>query len=285
MKPFFGIDLTHDKHNKQHNGTAFLCATPSPAMAQALAQATKKTEAATQASRLPLALRIIQGFCGFVGALFAIGLIRGLRDVTVPEAYSNAPWIFWIGGSMLLVWGILTLLAKQKQKSVLTSDESARAFSNLESICGSVYRELGVTESTPQTDILGFFYKTKNGQIRLCTQGTQMAPYLNSVFYVFTDSENLYLVDLDGKYAIPLSELTRIHTIRKTASFVGWHKKQMINEGIYKQYKLTTDKYNRIHCKYYHILELKHNGQTWGIHFPCYELPLFEKLTGLQAQK
>ena len=30
-------------------------------------------------------------------------------------------------------------------------------------------------------------------------------------------------------------------------------------------------------------LELEHEGETWGIYFPCYELPVFEELTGLKA--
>ena len=285
MKPFAGIDLTLDKKNTKIAGNAFLCATPSPAMAQTLSQASQKVEVATQAAKLPLALRIIQMICCFLGFTFAIGLFKGLGDVTIEEAYGNAPWIFWGGGAFLLIWGILTLMAKQKEKKVLSGEESSRAFSNLESISRSVYTELGVTEATQQVDVLGFYCKCKDSKIKLCTQGTQTAPYLNFDFYAFSDAENLYLVNLDGKYAIPIRAIKQIHTIKKSASFTGWNKKQLYDEGIYAQYKLTTDKYNRIHSKYFHILEFAHDDQSWGIYFPCYELPTFEKLTGLQAHK
>ena len=37
--------------------------------------------------------------------------------------------------------------------------------------------------------------------------------------------------------------------------------------------------------KAYHILELEHGGENYGIYFPCWELPVFERLTGLNAEE
>ena len=34
----------------------------------------------------------------------------------------------------------------------------------------------------------------------------------------------------------------------------------------------------------YYILEVVHNTETYGIYIPCYELPVFEELTGLRAE-
>ena len=36
---------------------------------------------------------------------------------------------------------------------------------------------------------------------------------------------------------------------------------------------------------WYHVLEFVHKGETWGIWFPNYELPFFEKATGLKADE
>lgn len=287
MKPFLGIDLTTDKKNEQRNGTEFIVAQPSAAMTQAYARSSKKAEETIKRSKLPLPLRIVQWICGAVGTLIFVGILRGLGgedSVSLGQAYKNAAWLFWLGGGCLLVWGLLTLLSHQKEKTVLGTEESTHVLTNLEGVCGAIYSELSVPPFAKEVDILSFFYKMKKGDIKVCEKGLQMAPYLNPRFRVFADSENLYIANLEGKYAFPLSSLTAIRTVKKHIRITGWNKDESFNKGIYKQYKLTSDQYGCIHCKYYYILESNHSGETWGIYIPCYELRVFEAITGLKAQ-
>ena len=72
-------------------------------------------------------------------------------------------------------------------------------------------------------------------------------------------------------------------TVIFDANILGWNKEIGINEGIYKQYKLTTDKFGLICCKRYHVTEIIHNGEIYVIYIPDYELPQIEQLTGLKA--
>jgi len=111
----------------------------------------------------------------------------------------------------------------------------------------------------------------------------QIAPYDNPIFHVFADSENLYFANLEGKYAFPLSSIKAINTVKETIRILEWNKDEQYNKGIYKEYKLREDDYGCIHSKCYHVMEIEHNGELWGIYFPCYELPTFEQLTGLKA--
>lgn len=219
MKPIWGINLTENKKNEEMNGQEFLAATPSAALAQALNRSEEKADATTEKAKLPLAFRLMQNICGFLGAICVVGLLRGMREVTMTQAYENAPWIFWIGGACLAVYGILKLIGMQKEKTVMSTEESAQTFSNLE-----------------------------------------------------------------GKYAFPRSACVAIHTVKKHIRVASWNKSINLNKGIYKPYKLTTDNYGAVHCQYYHILEIRQNGEAWGLYFPCYELPTFEALTGLKAQ-
>lgn len=53
----------------------------------------------------------------------------------------------------------------------------------------------------------------------------------------------------------------------------------------YKAYKLSEGDNGLIYCKPYYILELDRAGERWGIYFPCYELPAFERATGLTAEE
>lgn len=288
MKPFFGIDLTKDKKNEEINGVEFLVSKPSAAMTQSFERSSEKAEETIEQSKLPLPLRIGQWICGAVGALVAIGIIRGLgRDdgVSLTQAYQNAPWLFWLGGGCLLVWIILKIMSAQKEKTVLQTDESTHVLANLEGVCDAIYTELSVPSDAKEVDILSFYYKQKEDGIKVCEKALQMAPYLNPIFKVFVDEQNLYLANLEGKYAFPLACFKTIRFIKKRIRIISWNKDEKYNKGIYKQYKLTGDDYGCIHCKHYYILEFDYNDELWGIYIPCYELPIFEELTGLKADQ
>lgn len=286
MKPFLGIDLTTDKKNEKFNGEEFLVAIPSSAMTQSYEQFSEKTEETINKSKLPLPLRIGQWICGIVGTIIILGILKALLrndGVSITKAYENASWMFWLGGICLLVWGILKLLSVRKEKNTFENDESKHTISSLDNICNEIYTELSVPSDSKEIDILSFFYKIKKGEIKVCEKGLQMAPYFNPTFNIYADSENLYIVNLEGKYAFPLSSLAAIHTVNKHIRIMGWNKDEDFNKGIYKQFKLTKDDYDCIHCKNYYILELKHENELWGLYIPSYELPIFEELTGLKA--
>lgn len=284
MKPLFAIDLTTNKKNQQSNGKEFLVQTPSAAIAQSLARSSKQVGDTIEKSKLPLPLRIIEGVCGLLGFTFLFGLMRGLTETPFEQAYKNAPWALWLCGTFLAIFGILKFISKQKSKSVLETDESAHAMTSLESVCDAVYTELSVPANARDTDILSFFYKIKNGNIKISERGLQMAQFFNPVYKVYADAENLYLVDLSGKYAIPRASMVAIRMVKKRISIAGWNKVERYNKGIYKQFKLTVNNYGNIFCKCYHILEFHCHSQAYGLYIPCYELPVFETLTGLKAE-
>jgi len=283
MKPFLGIDLTTDKKNEKFNGCEFLTLKPSATLSKSLEFSTEKAEATVEQSKLPLTVRIIQYICGFTALLFASGIFKA--DASLAEGYQNAPWIYWTTGICAVIWLILWSWGKQKSKTILGAEESTQTFSNLEGVSDAVYAELAVPANAKEVDILSFFYKVKDGKTKVCEKGMQIAQYLNPVFKIFSDSENLYLANLEGKYAFPLSAIVSIHTVKKHIRILSWNKEEKFNKGIYKQYKLTTDNYGCIHCKCYHILEINHNSGIYGIYIPCYEMPIFEELTGLKAQQ
>ena len=285
MKPFLGIDLTTDKKNEQFNGTEFLVMQPSSAMAQSFEQSSKKAEETIERSKLPLPLRITQLICGGLGAISAVGIIRGLGTVSLNQAYKNAPWVFWLGGVCLSIWGILKIINTLKEKAVLGTEESSHTLTNLEKTCAAVYSEMSVPTDAKEVDILSFLYKEKNSQLKICEKGMQLAPYLNPVFKIFSDANYLYIANLEGKYAFPLSSLVSIHTVKKRIRIAGWNKEIGFKQGVYKQYKLERNNIGNIFCKNYYILEVYHNGVSYGIYVPCYELPIFEELTGLKAEK
>ena len=92
------------------------------------------------------------------------------------------------------------------------------------------------------------------------------------------------LADLNNEYSFHISEFKTIRTVNKRISVPLWNKEEACNEGIYKPYKITVNNIGDRFFKPYHILEIEHEAEIWEISFPCYELPLFEQITGLRAE-
>lgn len=286
MKPFLGIDLTNNKNNEQMNGEEFIVAKPDLSLTQSLKESSENVENTIEKSKLPLAIRIGHWLCGAVAVFVGIGIIKALigeDGITLSQAYQNASWLFWLGGICLVVWAFLKLFSLKKEKNVLETEESSRIFDNLDKSCEDILLNLNVPQDSREIDILYFYYKVKNDDIKVYEKAMQIAPYINPVFNIFTDSQNLYLANLEVKYAIPLSKIKAIKSIKKTIRIMEWNKDDEYDEGIYKQYKLSEDNYGCIICKSCHILEFEHDNDLWGIYIPCYELPIIEELTGLKA--
>ncbi len=286
MKPFLCIDLTADKHNEQENGTQWLVAKPSPVLTQALERSTENAEQTIEKSKLPLPVRIVKWLFGGVG-LVMIGVVMEWwseeADITFRDIYQQAPWLFWGAGACVAVWGLLTLLGAVKAKNVLETNESDQVFDHYTQTCEAVFADLAVPTDAKEIDVLTFFYKVKGDEIKVCEKGLQPAPYVNPVFRVFADADYLYLANLEGKYAIPLSAIRAIRSIKRTIRITEWNKDEPFNKGIYKQYKLSEDDNDCLICKGYHIVEFESDNEWWGLYIPCYELPVIEELTGVTA--
>ncbi len=287
MKPFLGIDRTENKKNEVYNGQEFVVARPSLALAQALEKSQGRAAETEEKAKLPKPLRIAQWICGLLAGIIFLSILRAMtgdNSVTLAKVYENVGWLIWLGAGCLVVWGVLTLLGKQKEKTVLGSDESEHTFADLDSIAASVFKEMGVPENAPEVDILSFGYKLKNGQIKPRETGMQMTPYTNFPYRIFMDANNLYLANLEEKYAIPKASMTAIRRVKKHIRVPMWNKDADLKGERYKPYKLSADQYNCVHMNWYHILEVSHQGETWGIYFPNYELPVMEAATGLKSE-
>ena len=283
MKPFLGINLTADKNNKQANGDELIIAKPSLGMSYSLETATENARAVVKKAILPLPVRIIQWVCGGLAIIFVSGILRS--EGNIAEKYKNAPYFFWIEGICVLVWLALFITGKVKAKKVISTDENQHTISTLAGTLESVLRELGVPEDSKEIDLLSFHYKEKDGQVDICEKFMQLSNFFNKAYYVYKDSENLYLANQDAKYAIPLSGITSLKVVKKKARVNEWHKQEKYDEGSYKKFKLSSDQFGCVHCHSYSILEVDCNEMVWGFYFPSYEQPVIEELVGMNGEE
>lgn len=285
MKPFAAVDLTHDKKNEAFNGEEFCCAKPSESLAHAFAEASEQVSGILKRAALPTPLKILEWICMFLGLTTFISLLRALGDVeSLDVAYGNAPWAFWLCGISLVGWFILWLVGQKRQKAVLEDESNEQAVSRMNGLCDAIFAELSVPSNAREVDILSFQYKEKNGKLKHVQKGNSYFNYINLVYRVYGDEENLYLVNADGKYAFPKASLKAIRTQKKQVILSSWNKDTPHDEGYYAQFKLQVNQYGCVITKPYHILELEKDGQLWGIYFPCYDLKTIEVLTGLEAE-
>ncbi len=283
MKPIFGIDITFDKKNDTVNGEEFITNTISKQKVEELEEKQENLNQTIEESRLPKLLRIIKFICGIYALFVVLGVVRALPSVNLKQAFQNAPILIISGLLCGLVWVILQFFSKKKEKNILEEKNAERQVLEIDRDIQSIYNELNVPSSAPSVDVLMFKYKTKNDEIVPRAIGLQPTPYINLDLKIYATDRDLCLSDLENTYSFSLSELKDIKTVHKRISVFSWNKEEDPRKGKFKPYKMTINNLGNVFFKPYHILEIEHDGQIFGIYFPCYELETFERLTGLKA--
>ena len=281
MKPFYGIDRTTLKKNIFHEGDCFIVATVSDMTRQSYERALQSAAKELEATKLNPVLRGLKTVCSWITLFGFLSTIRALRNVTMAEAFENAPFIFWLMGGCGVVWLVLTILTNRKAKNVMEGEGFGQSTRRLEGEIDRVFRELQVPEDAKQVDVVQLTYRWKNGTVKISTTGSETTPYTNVSLRVFRREDVLCLADLENRYELPISAMRRLKMVKKPLVIQGWNKEEKLNDPFYKPYKLTMDNYERVHTKSYGLLELNHDGVDWALWLPPYELNYISALTGL----
>lgn len=236
---------------------------------------------------MPLWFRIIHRLIGIVALIVSTSLVKIVLNndgiATFVKVLKEMPWFVLIGIICWIAFGLMTYIGRKKIKEIAESEAFNHSQSKAESISNSIYAELGVPAQAPFVDILSFQYKIKDGKLKPKGESGKIVPFINIAFKIHSDSKNLYLTEMENKYAFSFSEIKGIKMIKERGFIQAWNKEEDFNKGEYKQYKITKNDYG-YYFKHYCILELEHNGEVWQIYFPDYELPIVEKITGLKAE-
>ncbi|MBQ9703028.1 MAG: hypothetical protein IJV68_00615 [Clostridia bacterium] len=284
MKPIFGIDITLDKNNENINCDRFISKSISGETKQGFEEKTEGFNDTVKKSQLPGWIQIVKYILGLYAIIVAVGVLRALTSVNIQQAFSNAPVLIISGIVCAALWLGLHLYSKKKEKDVFEEMDAEEQVASIEEDVNKIYEELGVPQNAAAVDILLFKYKEKDGKIIPKTVGMQTCEFFNMEVKIFVRDGKLHLADVENLYSFDMSKLKSIETINKSTSLLSWNKEIGYDEERYKKHKISVNNLGNIIIKPYHILALEHNGEEWGLYFPCYELEIFEILTGLKAE-
>lgn len=272
MTPIFGTDITNDNNNEQIDGGIFVSKIAPEELSEKLKFAENELDDILSDGNVSGNMKLL-----IISPAVLMVLLFIVRIICNAYNFRGFPVFPVIGIVLTVSFAIIYTIILIRTKKTLTNSETKRSTEHIEEVTQEIYDALGVPAGIPDTDILCLEYKLKYGKI-------VPESYWNSGMKLFCEGDALCIVCGDKKYSIPMSEIVGIGTVKKKISVFGWNKDEPCNKGEYKKYKLREDKYGFIKMKQYHILEITHGGEEYGLYFPSYELPVIEKLTGAEAK-
>lgn len=233
-------------------------------------------------ANLPGWLKTLKLIC-YVGAIIvAFSLLRNLGELTLAEMYGNAPAIFYGGGVCLVLWAVLFCVEKLKYKKVDDSGEIDKALESMEELNLRSEEQLGIPHDHKKVDVLSFRYTEKNGKIKIKEE--LFYKHMNNEMKLFRNGDDLCLADIDSVYSFPINDIKKYVLKKKKANMDEWNKDVPFNKGEYKQYKITSNDYGTIFCRYY-AMQISDVFGEYELFFPEYELAQFKAIADAPVEK
>ena len=281
-KPFFGIDITEDKKRTAINSDDYITKSAGESAAKRFEEKRAELDGKIAQYSLPTLLKIVKCLGLMCAAMIVSVLLE--EDMTLKIAYKNAPILMTVllVGSVV---GVFLFLYEIRERKKMTADPSVtEAMNEAKKAATEIYDELGVPTYAHKTDILLFRYKVKDGKVKPVASGMMPTPYVNAWAKVFSENGYLSIANVEGRYDIPLEEITGISKVNKKIQVTGWNKDIPLNDEKFKPYGVgIVSTTGTVVFRGYGVLEFTHGGEDFGIYIPSYDLPTFEFLLGMKA--
>ena len=283
MKPLFAIDITENKKNEVINGEEFITARITDECADNLEASQSAATSLSNKGKLSVWLEMLKTLLGCFGFMIVIMLLPTAISIGFAAAFGGTPVLSVIGILCLIGWGVLFTISKIKKIQYEKTHDEEAIIRSLNEAMRDAYAMLGVPEDAESVDVLWFRYKVKNGAPIPVDTIQQITKFVNIDMRAFVKDGNLCLADLSTVYSIRLEGIKSITKINKRLHFPSWNKDVKHNELMYKPYKITLND-GILSVKPYYVLTFEANGEEYGIYFPPYELPTFERLAEISAR-
>lgn len=285
MKPFLVIDRTSDDNNRYQSGAEFCVKEVTQEIYDEYMSLGKKKEELEEKLRIPKLLLYAPVFCLVLSVctfMFFVPYLFKPANINEENAFGVLiSFVLFICG--LVGFFVLKKVITDRQKNFFESKEYINHQEKGKELTQKICKELQIPDDYISADIIFFHYKSENGQIQVIRRDPKKTPYDNDGYFFYIQDNTFYVASCLEKYAVNLDAFTGIRKVNEFIKLPRWTKPEPITHKKYAQYNLTVVDDELLMDTYY-ILEFTHEGQVWGLYFPCYELPVFENLTGLKAE-
>lgn len=276
---FFGVDVTKGGSSHAFAGAEFTLRSASPEQEQALSELESEREALEQKSTLPAPFGLAKFLIWLVWVILFCGIIQG-GDFA--GGYRRVPALYWLCGICFVIWLLLFLWEKRRQKRTAGSAESDAYTERGESLLQNAQETLGIPADAVSIDVLGEHYTVKkDGSLHHKSIG--LAEYLNADLWAFVCDGNLYLADISTVWEIPLTSLRSITREKKRYNFPNWNKAEAYHSAKYKPYQITTNQFGQYFARCYRVEIADVRGEFYLL-IPEYDGEAFMALTHLHPE-
>ena len=209
-----------------------------------------------------------------------VGILRA--DVTISEAFANAPWAFYSAAISGIVFGVLQVYEILKKKKHTKSEEFKEFVNQSEEAVRMAKEQLCIPSSAPMVDVFVYVYKYKKDKD---VPVSGFAKYNTVECYLYQNESKIFLADITMVLGFNKCDFVKIEKITKKVTSQGWNKEQAINSEKYKRFKLTQNQYGTVFFKYHYSLQITHDGAIYEILIPPYEVSLIAKLLDLPYEE
>lgn len=229
---------------------------------------------------LPVLLKVIKITCFFLSLIIFGGVVSSLGDVTIGQAFENAPYFFYGFPLVFMVWLLIFLYEKNKLNKG-TSDQSLQNKNRVtNALVKDIFENFNVPATAKKMDVLGFKYIEREGTIKILPIG--ILTYINTEKRVFLNNETLYLADIDKVIAIPLNAIENIQKVKKKAVVNTWNKDIPFNRKPYKSYKIRANQFGQLFI-HYGIMNINYKGVKYYLYLPDYEIDVLKEMVDLKV--
>lgn len=118
MTPLFCVDITENRNNDRINGcdTELLVQKTSDLLSSSHDRLLERAKTVEGHARMPAFLVLIWYLCAILALLIVLAVVKNLSTLSLARMFLNAPWMFFACPICAVVWLVLTLLARRREK-------------------------------------------------------------------------------------------------------------------------------------------------------------------------
>ena len=275
MKLLFCLDVTNG--DKKLDGEELITRKTDSRLFSSLEESDNTLSDIAKRSDIPKALQVVRMACGLLALALAAGILKA--KVSLSQAYSNAPALFWVLGILSFTWLALTLWGKRRARKARSDPKSAQALDEYKTMLKAAHDCLGVPEDAYEMDVFTCEYRRKNGEPKIVrTMGDRV--YLNFSFYVWREGSSLCFADDENRFEIPVASFKAVRRNAKKVSFLSWNKDEAPSDARYRAWKITSQGNTINSVRYTLMISLSCGGEEYELQIPPWEAKPLADLSG-----